>query len=113
MILYRVENTENIGCYLAFHCSLEVLEMIARHEQQYPDVHPNPSNDEGILRPIDSSEQCAFSDMEQLLDWFTESELEILRENGFNIVEFEAEVTAIGAKQVLFKSDSRKDMIKC
>jgi len=112
MKLYRVEDSDRQGCYASFPRSLEMLEMAERHVKTY-DKHPNPTRDSGIQRHIDSDERCAFSDIEQLLDWFTEPELEMLRNNGFNVVEFEATPTVIGAKQVLFKSDSRKDVVKC
>jgi hypothetical protein len=96
--ILRVQNHEGRGPYagyggFSFH---------ADHCEDFIG-HPSPVLDRGIGRRINSRERCGFLNADQLSAWFTAENILEMCSAGFRIEEIEnAEVTAIGAKQILF-----------
>lgn len=105
MIIYRIEHEETgIGPYIATGLSDEVSDMGWAHEDD--DIHPTPNFDIGIEREIRDGERCGFSSLEQLHNWFTFEELDMLMMEGFGLVEIkDGHITATGENQVLFISE--------
>jgi len=68
------------------------------------DNHPAPIFDDGFGgEGIRRNELSAFRDEEQLCEWFTDEELVLLMDLGFEIVQIPAENIRYGDKQVLFE----------
>jgi len=98
MKVFRVENENGTGCYQA-HLP-ELYDMYEDHAEDYH--RPHALSDKGIERIADKMEIHAFKDMEQARKWFTEKDLELVKEFGFELKEVEAkEITAVGEKQIL------------
>jgi hypothetical protein len=93
-LVYRVQNKDGMGPY---NCG-------CHPDPRSSPTKPTPQNDIGILRrPEYSEEFCGFQSLQSLLDWFPDPILVILHEKGFFICVIEAEITAWGQYQVLFK----------
>ena len=101
--VYRVQHrVTGEGCYMKRIDSPELNDMIDDHCMD--DEHPAPYNDVGIGRSPKNDEYCGFISIEQLYEWFAGDELDMLFENGFEIVTLtDVEITATGDYQVLFK----------
>jgi len=98
--VWRVENSDGIGCYTQDDFYVDEIEMmINRHCTR--NGHPSPFNDKGIDRSPRPKEYCAFISRKQAHQWFTDFELKMLSENGFYLKELDANITAIGEKQIL------------
>jgi len=100
--VYRIENEDGIGPYAAYG-AFWVGGLLQGEYGENFSPQPTPLEDAGIERHmIEDNEFCGFASMEQLLQWFPESALEILEDEGFKVVELQVEVTATGEHQVLF-----------
>lgn len=104
--VFRVEHEETgQGCYsyAATAPGFEFLnDMRLRHNAC--GEHLTPSSDVGIGRDaIVPNEFCGFESMQQLHAWFTDEELSELEWLDYHVIKIEnAEITAVGKKQVLF-----------
>jgi len=101
--IYRVQNDNGEGPYIADDKSPERRDMIDAHNES----HPTPELDEDIGRGMtDSAEKCGFDSMLQLTDWFCQEELDMLEDDGFFIFEIHnAHITARSCHQVLYIPD--------
>lgn len=98
--LYRVEDSDGNGPYCGVDYKKQELMGIKYHN--YKDsIHLLPEEDTG--RCMLPNEISAFDSLEQLHEWFTDRELELMSEHGYNIVEFQGIVTAYGNKQVIVR----------
>lgn len=96
--IFRVEDEFGLGPY--HYVDDITYDIVAHHDRDRH--HPTPSCDKGIQRCICDYEICGFLNMEQLKKWFTDLELNDLKDNGYIIKEIEvAKITAIGEYQVL------------
>lgn len=95
--VYRIENDAGEGCY----CNgAESYNKLRHHERDK--YHKPPKEDIGIERVIEHNELCGFLNLDQVMAWFTNSELTRMRKNGYHLKRIKVrEITAIGEKQVL------------
>jgi len=67
--------------------------------------YPTPEKDIGIERDPHSYEFCGFKNISQLRAWFTEEEIDILKQENFIVKRSslkDVEVTEVGERQILF-----------
>lgn len=100
MLVYRVENENGNGPYMAFAPVL--AEMSAAHGDA---EHPTP--DEEGMRCIFADEYCAVQSLEGAQAWF-EGYGEVLDEAGFELTVWDAQDVRCGKKQVVFRKDTAR-----
>lgn len=99
--IYRIENKFGKGPYS--RNEFLINDFIAEHDDDYIS-HPNPCNDPKIGRYPEHDEICGFINKEQMLMWFTRSQLNSLLKIGFKIKHMVvSSITAYGKFQVLAK----------
>lgn len=111
MIVLRIQNDKGIGPYFTSRSikSMLISNMQDAHNAEWsedPTTYPPPNMDDGILRNPLITERHGFIHPAQLYNWFSDSEIVMLEENGFHVVQLDVEITAIGKKQVLYKEFS-------
>ena len=96
MYIWRVENINGEGCYV--HQDTKLI--LYRHIEDQK--HPCPWDDILINRNPRDGEICGFLDLKQAINWFSEKELQKLKELGFELKLIKVkQITAIGNTQVL------------
>lgn len=107
MTVYRVENSSHRGPYRDI--SRDVKQYFKKHDgmEAVKSGTPPPNYDPELNREPKSNERCAFESMESLKTWFTDEDLEFLKQNYFNIVEYQIadEFVEIGKYQVIVTSN--------
>lgn len=108
MRVYRVEDTNGIGPYSERHKLVEHQELLdALNSHCLDNGHPGACYlDEpfGNGGPTDYyNYRFGFSDMEQLNNWFSPQEQELLNDAGFVISVYEGKEVLMGRHQVAFK----------
>ena len=98
MPLYRVQDRFGRGPYKGGNKQTKLL--LEWHNEGTH--HPSPAQDIGIKRSVLDYELCGFFSLDDLLNWFTDKELDELAKEGFEMKAVEGELTAIGNRQVLF-----------
>lgn len=79
---------------------LPLKRLCSRHNEKFP----SPCND--LNRYIKDDEFCAFKSIEQVQQWITPREINILTNNDFRILELKVTNYTIGNYQILFYKDS-------
>lgn len=102
MVVYRVEK-DRMGPYRSRQADLQ--RMYDAHNVRF---HPTPQVDCG--KEPELNEVCGFKSIQDLQKWFYGFRTS-LRKLGFKVHVYEAEPTAIGNKQLLFK-DRESHLIK-
>lgn len=98
--ILRIENKQGQGPYRALSTEIYNESPLINHCKYTG--RPIPADDIGINRFPENYEICGFKNSQQLRKWFTFSELQFLKDYGFQIVKKEVKkITAIGEKQVL------------
>jgi len=89
MFTIRIQNKLGLGPYCVSRedkakavCDLQD----AHNADSCSTKHPSPVNDVGINRFPEPDESCGFLNYQQLYNWFTEKELDILRKAEFHIM---------------------------
>ena len=99
-VVFRVENKRGVGPYR----NAKVVENIIGHHDS-DNEHPTPYHDKGIERGAElGKEKCGFLSLEDLTNWFSSMDLYDLEKEGYTIAPVKGLITAIGQKQVLFKT---------
>lgn len=109
MILYRVEHElTKLGPYvhtLEHHAKNEtaMMKMVEAHNDDIHN-HPTPSND-SIKKIYFEHMRCAFFTTKALRNWF-EGYLDLLREEGFKLIEVDAQASdiVVGHIQVAYNT---------
>lgn len=110
-VIYRIQNSEGKGPYNL--SDLDVRSWIDNTTKHNGDQCPGPWEDEGIAeywddlcrRALSKKFKFGFKTLEQMLEWFSETEIERLKEFGFDVVEIPLEQVSElieGQKQVMF-----------
>ncbi len=108
--VYRIEHRESgDGPYRHFPQEYEVLDVLELH-QHNKSRWPGPKDD-GLAGPADDDELYGFKSMAQLEEWFDEGTLDVLREHGFVLKEYETDQVEYGNKQVLFTRRTAKCLV--
>lgn len=95
--IYRVENKKGLGCYRELVYELPFL---LNHSTS--NGHPVPYNDKGIDREYDEDEIHGFKNLDQVMRWFTNEELNHMNKRGQVLKRVKVKkITAIGECQVL------------
>lgn len=99
MIVYRVQDRHGRGPYNAPDAPKWVL----RHNGD--PRRPGPWSDKKLARygNIKDDDFFGFASVNQLLKWFTKTELKLLHHAGFNVVRIDGEIVARSSHQVLFR----------
>lgn len=109
MLVYRVENENGNGPYMAFNPALYAMR--EDHGTWYPDPaddpHPNPYGDG--LGGMYADEYSAVQSPEAAQTWF-EGYGEVLHEAGFELTVWDAQDVRCGQKQVVFRKDTAKQV---
>lgn len=101
--VFRVENDEREGPYRSFalfggNYGRDVDNpWLTNHDG---DDHPSPWMDG--LKARGSNARCGFANLSQLEAWFSDTELVRLAQEGFRVMEIEADIVDHGQKQVFF-----------
>lgn len=95
--LFRIQNNKGKGPYIGARIPFNFA-----HGKG--NGHPIPGDDVGIKRMVLPEEACAFSSIDQLMNWFNGAELRKMQLLGYVITPIKGVVTAIGEKQVLFQA---------
>jgi hypothetical protein len=103
--VFRIQNHNGLGPYIGSRddntWNDKIEQILGPHNGSIN--HPNPCDDKGISRWVESVEKCGFLSMEDLCNWFSGEEIARLEPFGYTICPVEGEITVIGEKQILFK----------
>ena len=104
MKIWRVQNKNGRGPYWVptTKKSSAVTAMQENHNVNL-DKYPTAIMDSGIRRSASEGELYGFINEAQLRNWFSDTDLQVLAEDKFEVVIVDGEITAMGSHQLLFR----------